>query len=195
MGLRNTPRRWGAVAMTLHWVMAALVLAMIPLGWVAEGWPLSRTKVELFAWHKSLGVLLLALALGRALWRLFDPAPPLPASMGRLERVLAGASHLALYGLLLAMPLSGWVINSAANFPFKVFGLVPLPALVAPDKATQRLAEDLHLYLFWALAALLALHVAAALRHHFWLRDDVLARMLPRRQRERGGRAVAGGRG
>jgi len=182
VGLRNTPLRWGSVAMTLHWATALLVLAMIPLGWVAEGWPLSRTKVELFAWHKSIGVVILALAAVRVLWRLLDPAPPLPAAMTRLERALARASHLGLYGLLLAMPISGWVINSAANFPFKVFGLVPLPVLVAPEKATQRLAEDVHLFLFWTLATLLILHVGAALRHHFRLHDDVLLRMLPARR-------------
>jgi cytochrome b561 len=179
MGLRNTGERWGAVAMTLHWGMAALILATTPLGWTAVEWPLSRTKITLFAWHKSIGIALLALVALRLLWRAIDRAPSLPETMSPLERALARASHGALYALMVAMPLSGWVINSAANFPFKVFGLFPLPAIAAPSKATQRLAEDVHLALFWALAALLVVHVAAALRHHFVLRDRVLLRMLP----------------
>jgi cytochrome b561 len=179
MGLRNSATRWGVTAQTLHWGMATLILGMFGLGWVAASWPLSKTKLQLFFWHKSIGMLLLALVALRALWRSLDPAPPLPSTMTRLEVWLAQASHLALYGLMAAIPLSGWVINSAANFPFQVFGLFPLPAVVEPSKATQQLAAAIHLGLFWALAALLTVHVAAALRHHFWLRDDILRRMLP----------------
>lgn len=179
MAWRNGPDRWGGVAKTFHWGMAALILAMMVLGWVAESWPVSRTKLELFHWHKSIGVLILALALARLGWRLIDRAPALPTSMSRLEQALARAAHGGLYALMLAMPLSGWVINSAANFPFKVFGLLPLPAVVEPSKATQQLAEDVHLALFWTLAVVLMLHVAAALHHHFGRRDAVLRRMLP----------------
>jgi cytochrome b561 len=187
VGLRNTREGWGVVGMTLHWGMAALILTTLPLGWVAAEWPLSRTKITLFAWHKSIGIALLVLVAVRLLWRAIDRAPPLPEAMSALERGLARAAHAVLYGLLVAIPVSGWVINSAANFPFKVFGLVPLPAIVEPSKATQRLAEDVHLALFWALATLLTVHVAAALRHHFVLRDEVLLRMLPVALRRRDG--------
>jgi cytochrome b561 len=177
--LRNTRENWGAVARSLHWAMAVLIIGMMPLGWVAASWPLSKTKLQLFFWHKSIGTLLLALVALRILWRFLDHAPALPTTMTRLEQTLARAAHLTLYGLMVAIPLSGWVINSAANFPFKVFGLLPLPAIVEPSKATQSLAETLHLGLFWALASLLTLHVAAALHHHYRVRDDVLGRMLP----------------
>lgn len=185
MPLRNTPQQWGALAKTLHWGMALMILALFVLGWVAQGWPLSPTKIRLFFWHKSLGMLVLTLALIRILLRLYDPPPPLPPGLPAWERGLARANHGALYGIMLAMPLSGWVINSAAKFPFKVFGLVPLPALVAPDKAVQQLAEGVHLTLFWAFSGLLGLHVAAALRHH-WIRgNDILLRMLPGRGQRR----------
>ncbi len=167
------------MAKTLHWGMALMILALFVLGWMAQGWPLSPTKIRLFFWHKSTGMLVLTLALFRIAWRLYDRRPPPPPGLPPWERGLARAVHGALYGIMLAMPLSGWIINSAAKFPFKVFGLVRLPALVVPDKDVQHLAEGVHLTLFWAFAVLLALHIAAALRHH-WLRgNDVLLRMLP----------------
>lgn len=188
MTLRNTTRRWGTVAQSLHWGMAVLILVMVGLGLAAENWPLSPTKFELFYWHKSLGVLVLALVLARIAWRLANPAPAPPPAASPLERRAAAAGHWALYGLMLALPLSGWVINAAANFPFKVFGLVPLPAIVAPDKDLQALAETVHGGLVIALGLLVTVHVAAALYHHRARRDDVLVRMLPtwRRRGEAG---------
>lgn len=99
--------------------------------------------------------------------------------MSRVERTLAHGSHAMLYALMVAMPISGWVVNSAGKFPFKVFGLWRLPQIVAPDKAVEALAKDVHLAFFWVFATLLLVHVAAALRHHYLLRNDVLLRMLP----------------
>jgi cytochrome b561 len=179
MTLRNTTAAWGGVAKSFHWIVAALILVQFGLGWVAEQWPRSLAKVELFVWHKSVGVLVLALVVARIGWRLFNPPPaPVPqVSVG--ERRAARAVHALLYVVIVAMPLSGWVINSAANFPLKVFWLFPLPAIVPPGDALKEVAETVHLTLFWILAALVAAHVAAALRHHFAARDDVLVRMLP----------------
>lgn len=182
MLVRNTSRAWGAPAKALHWTIAVLILGLMVLGWAAASWPLSHTKISLFYWHKSLGMLVLALALLRVLWRLLNIRPGLPEQMPLLERRLAAASHVLLYLLPVVMPLSGWVINSAANFPFKVLGIWPLPALVPPSKTVQGLAETVHLSLFWILAALLVLHVAAALRHHWVSADGVLLRMLPVRR-------------
>lgn len=178
MGLRNTDRAWGSIARSFHWLVAALILGQFALGWIAGSWPRSPLKVDLFVWHKSLGILVLALVLLRLAWRLFERTPALPAAMPPWERRAAAASHALLYLLMLALPLSGWVINSAANFPLKLFWLVPLPPITAPGKGTQELAEAVHNGLFWAMAALLLLHVAAALRHHFVQRDEVLRRML-----------------
>ena len=180
MILRNTRQRWGAVAMAFHWIMALIILAMIPLGIVAVNWRLSPTKLELFFWHKSFGITILALVVLRLLWRYANPTPALPQDTPRVERFLAGLSHALLYALMIVIPLSGWVINSAANFPFKVFGIARLPEIVEPDKATQELASDVHLGLVITLVVILAVHIAAALRHHMVKRNDVLSKMVPR---------------
>ncbi len=173
------------MAKNLHWLMAVLVLLLFVLGWMATSWPLSPTKLKLFFWHKSLGITVLGLALLRILWRLTHGRPTLPLGMPLWERYTAEASHLLLYGLLLAMPFSGWVINAAANFPLKVFGLFTLPAIVAPDKALQSLAQSIHLTLFWIFLGLLALHIGAALRHHIVLKDSVLLSMLPASRKDK----------
>jgi cytochrome b561 len=179
--LRNTDLSWGAPAKLLHWAVAALVFAQIALGWAAVSWRLSPTKLDLFVWHKSTGMLILALMVVRVAWRLGNVAPSLPADMRPLERRGAHASHLLLYLLLVALPVTGWIVNSAANVPFRMFWLLPLPAIAAPDKAVADAAARAHYLLFVALSLLLVVHIAAALRHHFAKRNDVLVRMLPGR--------------
>lgn len=181
MRLRNGQDRWGGLAMGLHWGMALLIFVLFVLGWVAVSLPVSPLKLKLFFWHKSLGLLVLLLLGLRILWRWVDPAPRPVAGLAVWERGLARVVHLLLYLLMVLMPLSGWLINSAANFPFKPFGLFRLPDLVQPDKALQGDFQLLHLSGFWLLAGLLVLHIAAALRHHFVRRNTVLRRMLPGR--------------
>ncbi|MGB7543717.1 MAG: cytochrome b [Burkholderiales bacterium] len=177
----NSGDSWGAPAKLFHWVMAALILAQIALGWTAASWRLSPTKLNLFFWHKSIGMLILALALLRLLWRFANPTPALPAGTPAWERSATRASHALLYLAMIAMPVSGWILNSAANIPLRIFHAIPLPAIVAPDKALEDLAALAHYSLFALLAAVLAVHAGAALRHHFVKRNDVLARMLPGR--------------
>lgn len=180
--LRNTHHSWGAPAKLLHWLVAALVFAQIALGWAAVSWRLSPTKLDLFVWHKSTGMLILALMVVRVAWRLANVAPSLPADMHPLERRSAHASHLLLYLLLLALPVTGWIVSSAANIPFRMFWLIPVPAIVDPDKALADAAARVHFVLFVVLSLLLVAHIGAALRHHFVKRNDVLLRMLPGRQ-------------
>ena len=177
--LRNTADSWGAPAKLFHWVMAALILAQIALGVMAASWRVSPTKVELFFWHKSTGMLILALVALRLLWRLANPAPLLPPGMAAWEHAAARASHLLLYTLMIALPVTGWIVNSASNIPFRIFWLIPLPAIVAPDESTADIVAGVHGGLAALLAVVLVAHIGAALRHHYVKRDTVLTRMLP----------------
>ena len=178
----NSDTAWGSPAKLFHWLVAALIFTQFALGWLAVAWRLSPAKLNLFVWHKSIGMLLLVLVVLRLLWRLRNPAPALPANTSAWERRAAHASHALLYVLMLAMPLTGWIHNSAAGIPFRIFWSLPLPALVAPDKQLAGLAASAHFWLFVAFSALLVLHIAAALWHHFVKRDNLLSRMLPARR-------------
>lgn len=179
MALRNTDRSWGAPAKLLHWVIALLIFAQFALGWLAVTWRLSPTKLQLYIWHKSFGILILTLVAVRIFWRLLNPVPRLPLQTSPAEQLAARASHALLYGLMLAIPFSGWVINSASGVPFRVFWWFPLPAITPVDKGVEAVAQQIHFALFVVLAALLVAHIAAALRHHYIKRNDVLTRMLP----------------
>ena len=175
----NSFDSWGAPAKLFHWFIAVLIFAQFVLGWIAINWHLSPTKLNLFVWHKSLGMLVLLLVLLRLLWRLENTIPALPADTPVWEYAVARMSHVLLYVLMFALPLSGWIINSAAGVPFSIFWKIPLPVLFAPDKHLAQLAASSHFYLFVVLAALLLLHIVAALRHHFVKRNQVLLQMLP----------------
>jgi cytochrome b561 len=169
---------WNSLAKAFHWLIAALIFTQFALGWLASGWHLSPAKLDLFVWHKSTGMLILVLAVLRLLWRLATPAPALPAHSPAWERAAARITQLLLYVLMLAMPVSGWIVHSATGVPFRIFWRIPLPAITAPDQDVADLASRVHFWLFVLLSALLLLHIAAALRHHFVKRDDVLIRML-----------------
>jgi cytochrome b561 len=179
MMIRNTLQAWGAPAKWLHWTIAALVLAQVPLGVAAESWRLSPTKLDLFVWHKSMGMLILALMVVRMAWRLANVAPSPTVGTPPLERLAAQLGHFLLYLLLFLLPVTGWVVSSAANVPFRFFWVIPVPAIVEPDKALADGAARAHATLCVLLILLLAVHVGAALRHHFRKHDDVLVRMLP----------------
>jgi cytochrome b561/polyisoprenoid-binding protein YceI len=175
---RNSNLAWGAGAKGFHWLLAVLILAQVALGLTAKGWRLSPTKLDLFVWHKSLGILILALVGLRLAWRLANPVPGYPPAMPAWEGIAARFAHFLLYLLMLALPFSGWIIQSASDVPFRIFWQLPLPALVGPSEATTDLAKGVHFWLFVAIGVVLAGHIGAALRHHFLLRDDVLRRML-----------------
>ena len=182
MSLKNTVDRWGGVSQCLHWTIAALILLIGLVGLVMGELPRSPKYFWVYTAHKSLGLIVLALVLVRIGWRLYAGAPrPVPGTP-RLQALLASATHGAIYLLILALPLSGWIYDSAnALRPFRWFGLVEVPKLVAPDEALAASAHGAHEWLFWLLMALVAGHAGAALYHHFIQRDATLARMLPRR--------------
>ena len=180
MPLKNTRDRWGSVSKLLHWTTLLLLVWIGWLGLTMGDLPNGPGKIATYALHKSIGITILTLAAIRIAWRLYAGAPdPIPGSPRWQERI-ASLTHLALYGLLLAMPLSGWVLNSASGFPLQWFGLFNLPSIAARDEALHALAMQAHEVLFWALATLVLLHAAAALHHHLFLGDATLARMLPR---------------
>lgn len=183
--LRSTSVRWGAVARFFHWSVALLIVAQATIGLYMIGLPLSLAKLKIFLLHKSLGLAVFALVLLRLAWRLYDARPSPPAGMAAWQRRLARLTHLALYLLLVVMPLSGWVFNSASGFPLPWFGLVQLPAIAPTSKPLAAAALLVHKTAFWSLMALLALHVGAALDHHWRVGDDVLRRMSPFSKRGR----------
>lgn len=182
MPVRNTAERYGSVAQILHWVVVALLIVQITLGKIADDLPAGLDKLVTLARHKSFGITILALAVSRLLWRLFNRPPPLPP-MPAWQRLIANINHAALYALLFAMPLSGWLMSSAQNYPVSWFGLAQLPDLVAADAGLADDLEDLHESMANILLFLIGLHVLGALKHQFIDRDGLLWRMLPWRSR------------
>jgi cytochrome b561 len=182
-----TPSRYTTTAITFHWVIAILILCSAGFGIVLSGMHLSPQKLQWIAYHKWNGILIFTLVALRLIWRLFNPAPPLPATMPRWQQLAAHASHFLLYLLMLAVPLVGWLQSSAAGIQVVWFGVLPLPMPLARDKPLAETLMDAHELLSYTLLAIVALHAAAAIKHHVFDRDDVLTRMLPfLKQRQRG---------
>src|SRR5690349_5892204 len=179
MTLRNTIRSWGSISKTLHWLIVLLIINQWVIAERAEALPLGAAKLQALSWHKSFGMTIFALALVRLVWRWLNPVPTLDGKARGWERLLAHLSHLLLYGLIFAMPLTGWLMSSARNFPVSWFGQFQFPDLVSPDKALYEQMNGLHGSLFAALVVVALLHIAGALKHHFIDRNDVLKRMLP----------------
>ncbi len=187
MQLANTPRRYGGVSQALHWAIVLLVISQYVLAELAESAGVDKAvhpaaalhQLALLARHKELGLTIFALAVVRLLWRWNSPPPAFPNAMPRWQVVAAKLTHYGFYVVLFAMPISGLVMSAAANFPVSYFGLFTIPNLVSPNDALKESMEDVHGALFDVLVALAIVHVAAALKHHFADRDDVLRRMLP----------------
>ena len=166
-GSRRT--RYTTVAITLHWLIAALVVTIATLGLVMVNVKLAPIwQFRLYQWHKSIGITILLLAVVRLAWRLAHPAPPLPAEMPRIERQAASATHWVLYGLMLGMPLVGWALVSASpyNIPTLLYGVIPWPHLPVlpglPNKAAVEGALKLvHQYGAFVLIGLVVVHAAA----------------------------------
>ena len=171
-------------AKALHWLMAIMIFGMFALGTYMQDLPLSPDKLKLYSWHKWAGVTVFLLVLFRLAWRVGHRPPPLPTGMPKLMQFAAHAGHLALYGLMLVIPLSGWLMSSAKGFQTVWFGVLPLPDLLAKDKELGDLLQTVHMSLNLLFATVIAGHIGAALKHHFVDRDDILIRMLPSHSRE-----------
>jgi cytochrome b561 len=171
--------RYTGVAIALHWLVALLILGSFVVGTYMVDLDLSPWKLKVYSWHKWNGVTIFLLVALRLAWRVTHRPPALPAAMPEWQRHAAAISHALLYLLMLAVPLSGWVMSSAGGFPVVYLGVFQLPDLVAKDKALFELTKSVHYALNKTLLVLVALHVAAAVKHHYADRDDVLARMVP----------------
>ena len=169
-------QRYTRVAITLHWVIAAAIAFNL---WLGLGHDALPRNWQVMPVHKAVGITILALTLVRIGWRSTHPVPAPPRDIPVWQQRAASATHVLFYVLLLAIPLTGWAMSSGPNpRPLTWFGLVDIPYLPVSERVGG-LGHDAHGVLAWAMIALIVLHVAAALRHHFGLRDDVLARMIP----------------
>jgi cytochrome b561 len=171
--------RWGPVSQLLHWAIVVLIVVLGYLGLTMTDLPNGANKIEVYGLHKSLGLTVLALVALRVFWRLWAGAPPDIASTPHWQHRIASITHGLLYVLLFAVPISGWVVNSASGFPLRWFGLVRVPPISPRDHALHELSETVHEWLFWAIIVVALAHAAAALYHHLFQHDATLARMLP----------------
>jgi cytochrome b561 len=189
MAAEATPRSYDLTQRTLHWLVAALMLVAVALGVAAALMPAGvGPRPALLFVHKSLGMTVLVLAVLRVGYRLYAGAPPYGATLGALMQAAARGEQVALYALMLALPVTGYLTSTAGGHDVSWFGLFAWPAVVAPAKALAERAAGAHLILAWAVGALIALHLAAAAWHYWVKRDDIFARMWPPAARAGGGR-------
>jgi cytochrome b561 len=175
--------RYDLPAITLHWLLALLILGNLSLGFFMADLPLTPLRLKLFNWHKWAGMTILLLSALRLLWRLTH-RPPADLPMPAWQQRAAHAAHRALYLLFFAVPLVGWAYSSAAGFPIVLYGLLPLPDFVPVSRTLAAGFKPAHDALAWMLALLIAAHVGAALKHHVIDRDALLRRMWPERRGE-----------
>jgi cytochrome b561 len=180
MPLRNTAEAYGSLARFLHWAIVLLILPQYFLVEGADEFPeVSQQAAQLMGLHKSLGFLVLVLALVRIGWKVINRPHPAPIGDVAWQRKAAAAGHGMLYLLIVLQPLTGWIMVSAGDYSFSLFGWLTVPPLVRPNHDLHEALEEVHEVLFWLTVAVATVHVAAALFHHWVLRDDTLRRMLP----------------
>ena len=178
----STETRFSTPAIVLHWLMALLIFAGFPLGLYMVDLPLSPDKLKLYSYHKWIGVTVLLLVAVRLSWRLTHTPPPLPAGIAAWQRRVGAVVHGLLYLLMIAIPLSGWLMSSAKGFQTVWFGVLPLPDLIEKDRELGELLAGVHKVLNFSLLTLVILHAGAALKHHFIERQPFLQRMGWRRK-------------
>ncbi len=184
MTIKNTELRWGAISQLLHWAIVLLIATIAILGLTMTDMANGPSKIKIYALHKSLGLTLLSLVLLRLLWRFYAGAPKPVAGTPHWQERIASLTHWALYALMFAMPITGWLFNSSSGYPLQYFGLFNLPKIAAVDPGLADLSESLHENGFWLLLLLVLAHAGAAFYHHLFQNDDTLRRMLPMRLRQ-----------
>jgi cytochrome b561 len=179
MQWRNSTQGYGAVAKFLHWSIVILIVAQYLIIESAKEMADGPAKFEAIGLHKSLGMLVLGLAMLRIFWRLASGGKPAPVAMPNAQRIAAAAGHGLLYLLILAQPLTGWLMSSYGGRATNFFGLFEFPALAGEDHEAHEFFEEVHEAVFFVLVAVAVLHALAALYHHFVMKDQTLRRMLP----------------
>jgi len=179
MIIKNSREKYGSIAKLFHWLMAIIILTMIPLGLYMQPLPISSEKLKLYGWHKQWGVTVFILVLCRLGWRSVNVIPPMPAHLATWQKWAAHSVHFALYAFMIFMPLTGWMMSSAADLPVSFFGLFVLPDLVGPNETLRVFFATTHKWLAYGLILALVAHIGAALQHHFIYKDSILRRMLP----------------
>ena len=175
----QSTERYTGVAIFLHWLIALSIFCTMGLGVYMADLSLSPPKIQLYTYHKWIGISILLLVVIRILWRITHRPPPLPSGMSEKEqRIAHGIAH-GMYLFMLVVPLTGWLMSSALGKPVVLFNLLPLPDLIGADKQTGELLKEVHEICNYIFAALFSLHILASLKHHFKDRDGTLARMLP----------------
>jgi cytochrome b561 len=173
-------RRYSSINQALHWVTALCMFAILPLAWVMTNMPTDApSRAALFAWHETLGLIVLLVTAGRIIWRRFDGAPPYPAAVARWERRLAHATSAVFFLALAWMPVTGFLTAAYGGHQVELFDLVPTPAILRANAARAELFTSLHLAGQWAIYSLIALHLGAVAFHLIWTKAGVLGRMLP----------------
>jgi cytochrome b561 len=177
--MAHSPQQYGPVAIAFHWSIAAAVVLTVGLALYLENLELGDTKTLMLTLHKSVGITIFVLTWARIVWRLTHRPPALPGTMSPLQRLAATATHVGLYALTIAMPITGYISVAARGRETTFFDLFVVPSWVPLDRALSNLTETVHRYGQYAVYALVGLHVAAALYHHFVKRDGLLRRMWP----------------
>lgn len=176
MELSNTEDEYGLIARVFHWIIAVLIIALLPIGLFMGGMENSPLKFQIFAMHKSFGLLVFFLGIARLIWRFVSPPPEHLENHAGWEITLAAAAHFWLYVCIIGMPLSGWLMSNAGEFPVPFFG-IQMPALIEKNEQLGAVFNNIHAILGATLLFVLALHAAGALKHHVIDKDETLARM------------------
>jgi cytochrome b561 len=174
---------YDSVAQALHWLIAALAIAVVLLGWTIEGIPRNTPQRDLAIMvHSSVGLSILTAMVFRAGWRWRHPPPPLPSSLRHFEAALARANHLVLYLIFILMPLAGYLNAAAAGRPINFLGIVSITALLPENGRLSQVAIALRLVGQYPLCLFVMLHIAGAVFHGIIRRDRIVRRMLPARR-------------
>lgn len=177
MQITNTSKRYGLMAISLHWFMAFLIIVLLASGLYMTRIPIGILKLKLYGWHKELGFLVLWLVMFRLGWRVSNITPSL-AQLPNWERIAARTVHWLFYFFMFALPISGWLITSAAGLPVSFFGWFIIPNIISASEEQRLFFQEVHEWLSYGLIITFIGHTGAALKHEFINKDDILRRMF-----------------